>query len=454
MRVLLVNPRLDHAFAKVGFVMPPLGIGYLAAYLKRGGHEVTLHDMQVDETAPDYSRFDMVGVSGDTPRHKLALETARAAKDSGATTVIGGPHVSFLDEETASLPYVDFVVRGEGELTVLGLADALEAGKDPSEVDGLTFVREGVTVRTPDRPPIEDLDSMPFPARELMDMDSYRTAEMAKRKMTSIISSRGCPSGCDFCSSSRFNGRKWRARSVENLIKEIKVVTREYGFGGVAFLDDNLTLDPRRVIELSKAIIDEGIDVKWWCFSRVSTVVKNPDMVVWMGRSGCRYVFMGIESPRQETLDGYSKKSSASDAQTAVKTLKRHGIETLGAYILGAPDETREMIRETIDYSLRLDTGGVQYTLLTPYPGTVIFEKMKDRLLTDDWALFDCSHPVIRSDHLDRDELASLYAEAYRSFYMRPKRVLISLLSFIRGRGVKLSVVKGLIKDLSGNARA
>jgi anaerobic magnesium-protoporphyrin IX monomethyl ester cyclase len=451
MRILLVNPASDNAFAKVGFIVPPLGLAYVASSLRDAGHDVAIHDFTVEPPPPDYGAYDLVGISGDTFRHKKLLAIAADAKSAGAKVMVGGPHVTFLDEEALKSPDIDFVVRGEGEKTAPELAGAIENGISFQSVAGITFKDDGRIARTPDRLPPQELDTLPPPARDLLKMGRYRNLEMAKRTMTSIISSRGCPSGCSFCSSTRYAGRKWRARSVESLMDEIRLVVGNYGYGGVAFVDDNFTLDPRRVTELSKTIIEEGIDIKWWCFSRTDTIVRNPDMVSWMGKSGCRYVFMGIESASQHTLDSFSKKTSMGHAEKAVLILKDNGIETLAAYILGAPDETRETVEETIRYSIKLDTGGVQYTLLTPYPGTQLFEEMRGRLLTDDWELFDCTHPVLKSDHLTPDELSSLLFQAYKSFYIRPKRVLISLLSAVRGRGVKIREVKKLIASFNKN---
>ncbi len=301
---------------------------------------------------------------------------------------------------------------------------------------------DGLFIRNPDRTPPQELDKLPFPARDLLKMDRYRSLEMAKRKITSIISSRGCPSGCRFCASHKYGGRKWRPRSVESLLEEIRLVVGTYGYGGVAFVDDNFTIDPKRVISLCREIIAEGLDIKWWCFSRADNILRNPEMVEWMGRSGCRYVFMGIESANQVVLDTFSKKTDPDMARQAVGLLKKNKIETLAAYILGAPDETRAMIENTINFSVRLKTGGVQYTLLTPFPGTELWDEMKDKLLTDDWEQFDCTHPVLRSDHLSPDELRALLFKAYKQFWMRPGRLLTSILSAVRGRGAKLSEVR------------
>jgi anaerobic magnesium-protoporphyrin IX monomethyl ester cyclase len=452
MRVLLVNTPSDNAFTKVGFIVPPLGIAYVGATLREAGHDVSIHDFNVEPSSPDYSRFDLVGISGDTFRHNKLMEIARQAKAAGTKVMAGGPHVTFMDEETLREGPVDYIVRGEAEETAVELAEALEKNARPDDIAGVSFLSDGRFVRNPDRTPPQDLDSLPFPARDLLKMDRYRSLEMAKRKITSIVSSRGCPSGCRFCASHKYGGRKWRPRSVESLLREIRLVVGTYGYGGVAFVDDNFTIDPKRVVSLCKAIVDEGLDIKWWCFSRSDNILRNPEMVEWMGRSGCRYVFMGIESADQGVLDNFSKKTDAQMARKAVLLLKKNRIETLAAYILGSPGETREMIEKTIKFSIKLKTGGVQYTLLTPFPGTELWQDMSGRFVTDDWSRFDCTHPVIRSDHLSPDELRELLFKAYRSFWMRPGRLVTSVLSTVRGRGVKLSQVRRLIESFKGGA--
>ncbi len=451
MRVLLVNTPSDNAFTKVGFIVPPLGIAYIASTLREAGHDVQIHDFNVEHSPPDYSRFDLVGVSGDTCRHKKLMDIASQAGAAGAAVMAGGPHVTFMDEETLREGSVDYVLRGEAEETAVELADALERGDGPGGIHGISYINNDSLIRNPDRTPPQNLDALPYPARDLLKMDRYRSLEMAKRKITSIVSSRGCPSGCRFCASHRYAGRKWRARSVDSLMSEIRLAVGIYGYGGVAFVDDNFTIDPRRVVDLCRRIIDEGLDIRWWCFSRVDNILKNPEMVEMMGRSGCRYVFMGIESANQGILDRFAKRTDPEMAKKAVDLLRKNRIETLAAYILGAPDETREMIENTIKFSIDLKTGGVQYTLLTPFPGTELWQDMSGRLLTTDWEKFDCTHPVIRSDYLSPEELRELLFKAYKKFWMRPGRLLTSVLSALRGRGVKLSEVRRLIDSFRGD---
>ena len=450
MRVLLVNTPSDNAFTKVGFIVPPLGIAYIAAALREAGHDVEIHDFNVEYAPPDYSSFGLVGISGDTCRHKKLLDIASQAKAAGAAVMTGGPHVTFMDEETLREGGVDYVLRGEAEETAVELALALESGDGPGGIRGISYVKDGSFIRNPDRTPPQDLDALQYPARDLLKMERYRSLEMARRKITSIVSSRGCPGGCRFCASHKYAGRKWRARSVESLMSEIRLVVGIYGYGGVAFVDDNFTMDPRRVIELCRRIIDEGLDIRWWCFSRVDNILRNPEMVEMMGRSGCRYVFMGIESANQGILDRFAKRTDSEMARKAVDLLRKNGIETLAAYILGAPDETREMIENTIRFSIDLKTGGVQYTLLTPFPGTELWQEMSGRLLTTDWEKFDCTHPVIRSDHLSPEEIRDLFFKAYKKFWMRPGRLLTSALSALRGRGVKLGEVRRMIESFKG----
>ncbi len=450
MRVLLVNTPSDNAFTKVGFIVPPLGIAYIAATLRDAGHDVVIHDFNVESAPPDYSSFDLVGVSGDTCRHKKLMNIASQARAAGAAVMAGGPHVTFMDEETLREGSVNYVLRGEAEETAVELANALERKTGLDNIPGISYIKDGAFIRNPDRTPPKDLDSLPYPARDLLRMERYRSLEMAKRKITSIVSSRGCPSGCRFCASHRYAGRRWRARSVDSLMSEIRLVVGIYGYGGVAFVDDNFTMDPRRVIDLCRRIIDEGLDIRWWCFSRVDNILRNPEMVEMMGRSGCRYVFMGIESANQGVLDQFAKRTDSEMAGKAVELLRKNRIETLAAYILGAPDETREMIENTIKFSVALKTGGVQYTLLTPFPGTELWQDMSGRLLTTDWEKFDCTHPVIRSDYLSPEEMRELLFKAYKKFWMRPGRLLTSVLSALRGRGVKLSEVRRLIESFKG----
>ncbi|MFZ3089167.1 MAG: radical SAM protein [Nitrospirota bacterium] len=447
MNILLIYPASDNAFSKVGFILPPLGLGYIASVLRNAGHKIKIYDFNIQSDNLNFDDFDIVGISANTSRHKMALQIARQAQKMGLKVVMGGPHVTFMDKETIMDDGIDYVVRNEGEETFLELVNAIEGEKALDDIKGISYKKNGQFKRNPDRPAIRDIDTIPLPARDLMAMDKYITMEMAKRKITSIITSRGCPLDCSFCASS-FSSMGWRARRVDLVVNEIEQINNKYGFSGIAFLDDNFTMKPSRTIEISKEIIKRGLDIKWWCFSRVDTIAKNEEMIKWMSESGCRHIFMGIESVNQDVLNSYNKKYSADKARQAVEMLRDYKIETMASFIFGDIKETKNMMLETIKYAKKLNPGSAQFTILTPYPGTRLYNEIKDRLITDDWDKYDCMHPVVRLDHVSSDELQKILFGAYKAFYLRPSRIITSLLSSIRGKGVKIGKVKNLISTL------
>jgi anaerobic magnesium-protoporphyrin IX monomethyl ester cyclase len=447
MKILLAYPHKDDTYRKVGFVLPPLGIAYIAGVLRDNSHEVKIADFNVTDEKVDFSAFDLVGISSDTSRYKAALEIAKEAKKAGKIVVMGGPHVSYMDEETLQTGLCDYVVRAEGEETMLSLANAIDCGDGLSSVRGLSFLKNGALKRTADRDFIQDIDSL-VPARDLLSMRSYRHLEMGKRKMTSILTSRGCPFSCSFCCSTEFSGRRWRSRSPVKIVDEIEDIVTNHGFNGLAFLDDNFTLEPKRVIGICDEILRRDIDIYWWCFSRSDTLLKNEEMVRKMAEAGAKYIFVGFESRHQKTLDSYNKKTTGDMARVVSSLLKKHGISIHGSFILGNVDETREMVCDTIRYAKEIDPQAVQFTILTPYPGTRLFDEVKDRITTRDWDLFDCLHSVIRTDHLGQKELEALLKKAYMSFYLSPGKIAAGLLSGLRGKGIKLSSILRILKGL------
>ncbi|MFH1314557.1 MAG: radical SAM protein [Candidatus Eisenbacteria bacterium] len=425
MDILLVNPAAGFSYGILGISRPPLGLAYVASVLKEH-HNVRIVDFGVETenwSRYAYSDFDLVGISSDTTRALTALQIAARAKSQGATVVMGGPHASFMDEEALQSGAVDYVVRNEGEYSMLSLVRFLSKEIPFDEVRGVSYLADGKVRRTPDIEFIRDLDSLPFPARNLLPLSAYRE-KMNGRAMTTLVTSRGCPFDCEFCSASQFSGIAWRARSAGNILEEVELVHKEYGYTAVSFVDDNFTLKPGRAIELSEQIIARGWDVVWAAMTRVDTIVKHPDMVRTMARAGFSWTFIGFESGTQEALDGYGKQATLSDALKAMEILEENKIEVTGAFILGAPGETKAMMRETIDFAKRLDPRRAQFSLLTPYPGTRLYENVKDRLLHKDWGLYSGLHPTIELDDVSPDELRKIQIEAYWSFYGRPGKAV------------------------------
>jgi len=447
MRILLVYPPTRFSsYNSIGLRKPPLGLAYLAAVLKNE-HEVKIIDFDVEKIdwrSYPYQTFDVVGISAETAKYPISLKIAALAKARGATVVMGGPHVSFLDGDALRSGVVDFVIRNEGEVSFASLVRCLCGEISTETVGGLSYLENGELRRTPDSPLVEDLDSLPFPARELLPLHLYGS-RIEGRPMTTMMTSRGCPFTCSFCSSSRLFGQRWRARSVESILEEIELLHRKYRFSAVSIMDDTFTLSVDRAIKLSEKLQNKGWDLVWSVLTHVGAVVRNPRMFREMARAGLRSVFIGFESGNQEVLDEYRKRATVKESHEAMRILKNNTLHVTGSFIIGALHETREMIKETIAFAKTLNPDSAQFTILTPYPGTKLYEHVASRIFCTDWEAYTCLHPVLHLDHLSARELRRLLAEAYFSFYGRPKKIIGNL-------GYLAAVLSNCFKFLLGLA--
>jgi anaerobic magnesium-protoporphyrin IX monomethyl ester cyclase len=433
MKILLVNPPAGFSYGVLGISRPPLGLAYLAAILRKS-HDIKIVDFNVEPVTwskYSYSGFDIVGISVDTSRVTVSLKIAELAKRQGAVVVTGGPHVSFLDEEALASGAVDYVVRNEGEISFPSLVEFLNKTRSIEDVVGVSYLDNGVVRRTPDAPFIEDLDSLPFPARDLLPLESYKE-KMNGRRMTTVVTSRGCPYNCEFCSSTRFFGVKWRARSAANIVEEVGLLYHKYGYRAIAFVDDNFTLNPARAIEISEMITAKGWDVIWSAMSRVDTIVRHPEMIQTMAGAGFRWTFIGFESGSQDALDAYGKGAKVSDAFKAMDILRQNHVEVTGAFILGAPDETAKMMKQTIKFARQLDPRRAQFSVLTPYPGSQLYRDVEGRLLTRDWDSYNGMHPTIRLNHVSSLGMRRIQVAAYSTFYGRPSKAVENLSYIVR----------------------
>ncbi|MEA1948851.1 MAG: radical SAM protein, partial [Thermodesulfobacteriota bacterium] len=320
MRVLLINPSAIGTFRAIGISFPPLGILYVAATVRNRGHDVKVLDRSVDHREVDFESFDVVGVHSDTTRFNRAFELARQAKAAGVKVVMGGPHPCFMAEEILKTGSVDAVVKGEGDESFPDLLDAWTNGADPTSIPGMILLTPQGIVDTGDRKRIQDVDSLPFPARDLIDLSLYHT-RLGHRPLTSLHTSRGCPYRCRFCSSTRFDGAKWRARSPESVLAELEYLVRDLGYGAVAFMDDNFAGSPERTHRICDGILRKGLDVRWWCFCRVDTIVRYPELVKRMAEAGAHSMFIGVETPSSGVLDHFNKGINSEQTLQAVQIL-------------------------------------------------------------------------------------------------------------------------------------
>jgi len=455
MKILLINPAPSGTLKATGVLFPPLGLLYIAAYAEREGHQVVVRDLAIRKKKEDidFKKYDIVGISTDTTRHRQALQLAKKAKTMGCTVVMGGPHPGYVDEEILSTRKVDFIVRGEGEVTFSELVTALQKndGKFHS-IQGISFFSNGQLVRTPPRPFIENLDSLPFPARHLIHMDDYRRTKFGGRDITSLATSRGCPYQCAFCASSHFWGTKVRMRSVGSVLKEIEEIYDRYHFNAVAFVDDTFNVSPKRVMELCRGIIDRKLDLWWWNLSRIDLLLRNEEMVKEMVRAGGKAVFIGVESSNPKTLDELKKGIDVEDIVQTVEMLKRNGVEMHASYILGGLHDDVKTIHDTIRFAKRLDTNVAQFSILTPYPGTAVYEQVKDRIFKwrSPWSFFDMQHLVFKHDHLSFIRMEWLLLKAHLLYYTRSKRAIQDIWHHIKKHRLGIGTLFHFLRDYFG----
>ncbi len=436
MRILLVEPNSRFAIRKVlGVSGPPLGLAYIASYLReygRGRHQVML----VDALTLDYSQEqfqglirefgpDVVGISAiSTSAIDDVYEYARLAKeaDSGVRTVVGGNHVSFTAEDSLrECSHVDIIVCGEAEETFLDLVDTIRRKGSLGKVRGIAYRSgSGRVIRNSPRPLIEDLDTIPMPAYDQLPMNMYR---MGKERFMAIITSRGCPFGCIFCSSSRLMGKRYRERSAKNIVEEIRVLNRDYGISNIEIIDDMFVLKEGKVKEFHDLLKKEGLKIHWSCSSRVDIIARKPGVLKHLKESGCHTIYVGAESGSQKSLDRVRKGITLDQTREAVRLIKQAGIGVFGSFIIGIPGETREDIKKTIRFAMEIDPDLIQFTVCTPYPGTPLYEyaKKEGLLLTGDWKEYTVLNPVMRIPGIPPKEIKKMLGKAYFRFYIRPR---------------------------------
>lgn len=429
MKVLLVFPGSSHGFKHFGNI-PPLGIAYVSSALRRDGHDVAIWDENVTKARPDFASYDVVGVSADTIRYRRGVQIAAMAKAAGARVIMGGSHVSFQDDETLRTGHVDVVVRNEGEDITRELLAGFEDGGGPARlgaIQGISFLSGGDLVRTPDAPFPQDLDVLALPDREALGMHNYRQGMLGQRHFTTMLASRGCPYSCEFCSSPRLSG-KTRYRDPALVVDEIEELVKRYKFGTIVFNDDIFTVNPKRTGAICDEIIARKLDVKFWCCSRVDTVMRQQELFEKMAAAGCYTIFLGIDGGTDEVLDELGKGYKADVAYDAVAYLHKLGIEVNAAFIIGGIQETREQMLKTIAYAKALKPDSAQFTINTPLPGSELWGKVQDRIEDREWNHYDLFHAVMRLDGVPRRKQVDLMLlRAYFSFYIFSSRGLANL---------------------------
>lgn len=427
MKIVLVHPA-PKIWTRAALV--PLGLAYIASYLEKNGFsDITVVDYNVEPDA-FLPQADIVGITATTPLIKSAWKIAQKAKKMGAQTIIGGPHVSALPEESAVLPQVDFVCCGEGEETMLELCRMLKLGKKNFEkIKGLCFKKGKKIFFTPPRPFFADLNRLPFPAHHLFPLPKYTSTQpliSIRKPAVGILTSRGCPFGCHFCYKGTF-GRVWRPRSVENVLAEWEYLVKKLKVSEIALMDDGFNINIGRALKICQEIKKRSLSVPWRAHNGIRADRAPKRLLKAMRDSGCYMISFGVESGDQKVVDLMGKNLRLEKVVKAFKNCRNLGILTMAFFMVGNPGETPKQIEKTINFSRKLDPDLAQFSISTPFPGTQIFDlvKAKGKIKITDWdkySQFD-QRGYFDFGKLKGEEVVKLANKAYRKFYLRPKTI-------------------------------
>jgi len=438
MRIQLINaPYLTTygTLRRIAAIYFPLGLGYLAAVLRENGfYEIDLFDPEAEKSDWEEIRerienFDaqIVGLSCVTATYPVAKKLAKLIKsvNKKALVVVGGAHVSALPKETLKdCSAIDLVVVGEGEETFLEICQKLEKKESFNQIAGVAFRRGKKIFLSPPRLFNFDLDKVPFPARDLVDLDHYTTPshmDIGKKSVT-LITSRGCPAQCTFCASRVVAGKKFRAHSPEYVIREIDYLQGKYGYQHFIFEDDSFTIDRQRVEEICQRLIKRKKKITWSCFGRVTTVDRS--LLKLMKKSGGYLIGYGIESGDQAIREKIKKGITEEQCLKALKLSKEIGLKTQAYFMIGHPGETEETVKKTIDLAIRLDPDLVFFNPLVPYPGTEIYDQLGGIYFdpSKDWANYSAfgDNLALKLHQIPSQKLKNYCSLANRKFYWRP----------------------------------
>ncbi|MEE9275200.1 MAG: radical SAM protein [bacterium] len=411
-KIVLVEPKSEGVNVYTGIHIPRLGAVLLATILRGAGYEAKVFS---EDIAPldeeEIFSADLVGISALTNTARAAYALAARCRERDALTVMGGTHATFMAEE--ALDHVDFVVKGEGEAPLLELISALNRGRPVECIANLAYWTGGGRGRgekrqNPIRPFVKNLDTLPIP-------DFGLVHGWGSGCVAAIMTSRGCPYDCSFCSVTAMHGRGYRYTSEDRVLEELRrYKDRDYLF----FCDDNFTVDRKRTKRILRRKIREGLGMQWSAQVRTE-ITDDVELLELMRASNCFNVYVGFESFNPRTLVLYNKRMEVDRIRRSMDLFHKNGIKVHGMFVLGSDADDAASLRNTARLAHKLEIDTIQYMILTPIPGTVLTKEFQDqgRIRTQDWTLFDGHYVTYEPRRLTPYELQSETLRAYRKFY-------------------------------------
>jgi len=449
MKIMFVEPPKDMWFVMGDYVPPPYGIIQLAAYVEKDVKDVDIEILDCNAEHVDWggmrnriesSKPDIVACSSlatcNTYVVARTLETVKKV-DKNILTVTGGQHFTATAQESLEeYPVIDVIVRGEGERTLAELVIKAKEKLNLPKIMGISFRQRGKIIHNPLRPLIENLDELPYPGYHLVQhiVSRYNFAMMAGRDAAYVLieGSRGCPHECTFCTQWKHWQGTWRMKSPKRVANEMEFCHRNFGSRFIWLTDDNFGAGTR-ANDLADEIIKTGVsdDATWFVQARCDDIVRNKDALPKLRKSGLSWVLLGVENSDQSTLNAFKKEITPEEAKTAVKLLKKNDIFAHVMLIIGGRKDTVESIRKQREFANALDPDFVMFGVLTPFPGTHVYEEARRNGWIEDfnWSHYDMIHAIMPTETLSRSELQEQLYECYRSFYSPWRRKLQGLFS-------------------------
>lgn len=453
-KVLLINPNYLKVYkylmsSDTTMVEAPIGLAYIAGMLRHHDIDVQILDLaglQMDdpEAIAEVKRRkpDIVGLGAATNTLLEAFNIAKFVKevDPSILVVLGGPHTSVYPARTLDeCPYVDIVVMQEAEHTFLEISQ----GKALKDVLGIAYRSKGATKVNKPRPLLNDLDSLPFPARDLLPMHKYWSPGISRPPGTTLLTSRGCPSECTFCVDHEIHGRAWRYRSAENVIAEIDHLVHDFGIREIDIVDDNFTLIQKRAMKICDYLIERKYDLVLKTGNGIRADRLSEPLVKKMAQAGFYLLAFGIESGNDEVLKTILKGESKVEIENAIHLCKKYGIKTEGFFMIGNEGENEKTMQETIDYAIKLDLDIAQFQIFTPLPGSEYAKKIakEGKMYVNTWADYNAyGKAIFEHGELTKELMERMQKKAYRDYYMRPKMFVRQMKSIKNWKDLKANM--------------
>ncbi len=417
-KMIFIEPKAPNLHIFSRFTLPRLGCLILATLMRKRGWDA---EVLIEENKPlDFDLIrgaDLVGISTITSTAPRAYRIADMVREMGLPVIMGGPHVTFLPEE--ALEHADYVIRGEGEQALMRFIDAWEAGYHFEDVPNLSCrIHDGFR-HNEMLPLLKDLDSLAVPDHRLL-KDSVTS--IAGKRVIPVQTSRGCPFDCIFCSVTGMFGKKFRCRSTESIIRELR--NYDSPENQIFFYDDNFTADRARAKELLNAMIKENFSFTWSTQVRVD-IAGDIELVKLMRRAGCILVYIGFESVNPASLAEMKKGQSPAEMKKSIQMLRRHKIQIHGMFVYGFDEDTPAAVRRTVAFARKMRLMSSQFLILTPLPGSRFYEKLRSekRIELTDWNLYDAHHAVFRPAQFTMAELQQAQIYSHARFYSLPESV-------------------------------